>query len=194
MAGKIYTRSGDKGKTGLFDGSRVSKTDVRIEALGELDEVNTTIGLLRSKLELDHRWQIGLHRIQKELMDSMSHVATPGSSERENKNALPSESTQWAENWMDELEEQMTSPTEFFLLPGGDEIAALCHVVRTQMRRAERRLIALHQTDPLPDCIVSYVNRLSDLFFKLARDQLQTADLSEERWQLFQYKKKGGSH
>lgn len=189
MSGKIYTRSGDKGTTGLFDGTRVSKTDPRIEALGDLDEVNSTIGLLRSKLSVEHHWQDGLYRIQKELMDSMSHVATPSSSPRENKLPLPEDSEKWLEDWMDAIEEEISSPSEYFLLPGGDEISSLCHVVRTQMRRAERRLLALHGNDAVPSCILIFVNRLSDLFFKLAREHMDKAELAEERWHLFRYKK-----
>jgi ATP:cob(I)alamin adenosyltransferase len=189
MAGKIYTRSGDNGKTGLYDGTRVDKDDVRIETLGELDEANSTIGLLRSKLTENHPWQPGLFRIQKELMDSMSHIATPSTSERKNQLPIPYESEKWAEDWMDDIENRMESPSEYFLLPGGNEISSLCHVVRTQIRRAERRMITLNRLDPIPPAIMKYVNRLSDLFFKLAREELQTANLTEERWHLFRYKK-----
>ena len=189
MAGKIYTRSGDKGTTGLYDGTRVPKTDARIEALGDLDEVNSTIGLLRSKLDVDHAWQDGLYRIQKEMMDSMSHVATPSTSPRANKLPLPEDSEKWLEDWMDAIEEDISSPSEYFLLPGGDEISSLCHVVRTQMRRAERRLLALHQQDPVPQCILIFINRLSDLFFKLSREHMDKSEIEEERWHLFRYKR-----
>lgn len=187
MSGKIYTRSGDKGKTGLFDGSRVDKDDIRIECLGAVDEANTFIGLLRSKLSAEHRWQKGLQRIQVELMDSMSHIATPGESAKANLRPLPEDSDQWLETWMDTIEAELQSATEYFLLPTGNEVAALCHVARVQMRRAERRLITLHKMDPLPAPILRFINRLSDLFFKLARQELETAQITEERWELFRY-------
>lgn len=189
MAGKIYTRSGDKGKTGLYDGTRVEKDDARIECIGTVDEANSIIGLLRSKLPLDHRWQAGLQRIQKELMDSMSHIATPSTSERKNQLPLPEGTDKWLEEWMDAIEAALTSPSEYFLLPGGNEIAALCHVIRTQLRRAERRLITVDRLDPLDPSILRFVNRLSDLFFKLAREEMDTAGIEEERWHLFRYKK-----
>lgn len=188
MSGKIYTRSGDKGKTGLFDGSRVDKDDIRIECLGDVDEVNSTIGLLRSKLDSQHPWQLKLQRIQVELMDSMSHIATPSTSERKNQLKLPEGSDIWLEEWMDAIEKELKSATEYFLLPGGNEVASLCHVVRVQMRRAERRIITLNKIDPIHPLILRFINRLSDLFFKLAREELDKAGVNEERWELFRYK------
>lgn len=185
--GKIYTRSGDKGRTGLFDGSRVDKDDIRIECLGTIDEVNSTIGLLRSKLAMDHPWQLQLQTIQVELMDSMAHVATPSTAENK-YGTLPIQADKRLEAWMDEIEEKLTSPTDSFLLPGGNETSALCHMVRTQMRRAERRLITLNKQDPVDPSILKFINRLSDLFFKLSREAMEDASVTEERWKLFQYK------
>lgn len=186
---KIYTKKGDKGTTGLFGGSRVSKDDVRIECIGTLDEANSTIGLLRVKLGNDHEWQPNLHKIQKDLMDMMSHLARPSDAKKENKNPMPEDGAAFCENWIDTLESEMTSPSDYFLLPGGNEVSALCHVARTQMRRGERRLVSLIKTDTVHEAIPAYINRLSDLFFTLARAEMDKADVAEEKWQLFLYKR-----
>ena len=186
---KIYTKKGDKGTTGLFGGSRVSKDDVRIECIGTLDEANSTIGLLRVKLGAGHEWQSNLHKIQKDLMDMMSHLARPSDAKKENKNPMPVDGAAFCEEWIDALEAAMTSPSDYFLLPGGNEVSALCHVARTQMRRGERRLVSLIKTDDVHEAIPAYINRLSDLFFMLARAEMDKAGVAEEKWQLFLYKR-----
>lgn len=186
---KIYTKKGDAGTTGLFGGKRVPKNDIRVECLGTFDEVNSTIGLLRVKLGNEHAWQPNLHKIQKDLMDMMSHLARPSDTKKVNTNPLPVDGAEFCETWIDELEGQMTSPSDYFLLPGGNEISALCHVVRTQMRRGERVLVSLIQTDEVHEAIPAYVNRLSDLFFTLARAEMDKAGVAEEKWQLFLYKR-----
>lgn len=186
---KIYTKKGDKGITGLFGGSRVSKDDVRVECMGTLDEANSTIGLLRVKLGNEHNWQANLHRIQKDLMDMMSHLARPSDAKKENKNPMPVDGAAFCETWIDELEAAMSSPSDYFLLPGGNEVSALCHVARTQMRRGERRLVTLLKTDEVHEAIPAYINRLSDLFFTLARAEMDKAGVAEEKWQLFLYKR-----
>lgn len=186
---KIYTTKGDKGTTGLFGGSRVDKDDVRVECVGTLDEANSTIGLLRVTLGPTHDWQPNLQKIQKDLMDMMSHLARPSDAKKENKNPTPTDGAQFCETWIDELEAAMTSPSDYFLLPGGNEISALCHVARTQVRRGERRLISLHKVDAVHEAIPAYINRLSDLFFTMARAEMDKAGVAEEKWQLFLYKR-----
>ncbi|MDJ1504961.1 cob(I)yrinic acid a,c-diamide adenosyltransferase [Xanthocytophaga agilis] len=186
---KIYTRKGDKGTTGLFGGKRVDKDDVRVECIGTLDEVNSTIGLLRVKLGSEHEWQANLHKIQKDMMDMMSHLARPSDTKKVNTNPIPEDGAEFCENWIDELESKMTSPSDYFLLPGGNEISALCHMVRTQMRRGERSLTSLIKTDEVHEAIPAYINRLSDLFFTLARAEMDKAGVAEEKWQLFLYKR-----
>ncbi|GAB4041436.1 cob(I)yrinic acid a,c-diamide adenosyltransferase [Spirosoma jeollabukense] len=186
---KIYTKKGDKGTTGLFGGSRVDKDDVRVECIGTLDEANSTIGLLRVKLGNDHEWQANLHKVQKDMMDMMSHLARPSDAKKENKNPMPEDGAEFCETWIDDLEAAMSSPSDYFLLPGGNEISALCHVVRTQMRRGERRLTSLRKTDAVHEAIPAYINRLSDLFFTLARAEMDKAGVAEEKWQLFLYKR-----
>ena len=187
---KIYTKKGDTGKTGLFGGSRVYKDDVRVNCYGTLDEVNSTIGLLRSKIGMEHEWQSNLHKIQKDMMDMMSHLARPSDCKKINPNPKPTDGAEFCEQWIDELEAAMTTKSDYFLLPGGNEISALCHVVRTQMRRGERLLVSLMKEDEVDDYIPAYINRMSDLFFILGRAEMDKAGVAEEKWQLFLYKRK----
>lgn len=183
--GNISTRSGDKGTTGVGGGGRVDKDDARIEALGDLDEANSVIGVLRSLLPPDHDWEEGLRRIQTEMMNLMGHVATPSTSKRQPTVPLPDESSLWMEQWMSEIEETLSGATEYFLLPGGNQISAQCHVARTVSRRAERRLVSLNKIDPVAPSILMFTNRLSDLMFKLARQETNRKGLNEDRWRLF---------
>ena len=183
--GNISTRAGDKGTTGLFNGDRVSKSNIRIHCLGDLDEANSFLGLLRVKLPDQHDWEAPLRKIQTELMNLMSHVATPSSSEKPPSVPLPEESSKRMEAWMEDIEKSLESVTEHFLLPGGTEVSALCHVVRTVVRRAERSLAELNVEDPLDPSILQFINRLSDLMFKLSRQEIHRAGANEERWHLF---------
>jgi cob(I)alamin adenosyltransferase len=186
---KIYTKKGDTGTTGLFGGKRVYKDDIRVECVGTFDEANSTIGLLRVKLGNEHPWQTNLHKIQKDIMDMMSHLARPSDTKKVNTNPIPVDGAAFCEAWIDELETAMTSPSDYFILPGGNEISALCHVARTQMRRGERTLVTLMKSDEVNEAISAYINRLSDLFFTLARAEMDKAGVAEEKWQLFLYKR-----
>jgi cob(I)alamin adenosyltransferase len=190
MKGNISTRTGDKGSTGIIDGDRVSKNDIRIHCLGDLDEANSFIGLLRTKLPQGHDWEPPLQQIQTELMNLMGHVATPSSAKNKPAVPLPEEGSARLEAWMQNIETSLDSVTEHFLLPGGTEVSALCHVARTVVRRAERNLVALNETDPVHPSILQYLNRLSDLFFKLVRQEIHRSGTVEERWQLFRSEKK----
>ena len=189
---KIYTRKGDTGMTGVFGGKRTYKDSPRIECIGTLDEVNSTIGLLRAKLGPEHDWQPNLHKIQKDMMDMMSHLARPSDSKKENTNPKPVDGAEFCEQWIDELEGKMGEPSDYFILPGGNEISALCHVCRTQMRRGERTLVTLIHDDPdsVEEYVTAYINRLSDLFFTMARSEMDSHGVAEEKWNLFLYKKK----
>ena len=190
MAGNISTRAGDKGKTGIGGGTRVDKDDARIECLGDLDEANSALGLLRCKLPAAHPWEDGLKRIQTEMMNLMAHVATPSEIDPRPQSPLPTESSIWMEGWMKQIEDELESVTEYFLLPGGNEVCALCHMARTISRRAERRLITLHKIDPVDASILQFINRLSDLLFKLSREESHKQGLTEDRWRLFRPSRK----
>lgn len=185
---RIYTKTGDKGTTGIHGGMRVPKDDVRIEANGCLDELNAVVGIIRSMLPADHAWQDLLHAIQKELMVVMSHVATP--SGVVNPNPLTAaELTLRCEQEMDAMTVQLQDHG-YFLLPGGTPISAQLHFARTVARRAERRLWTLHREEPVSEEILRFVNRLSDLFFVMARMEMQQQEWPEEKWQEFAYKRK----
>jgi ATP:cob(I)alamin adenosyltransferase len=181
---KIYTRRGDGGLTGIRGGQRVAKDDVRIEANGALDELNAQIGVVRSLLPVWHEWQELLRIIQREIMAVMSHVATPSHLRDRNPHVLDSDLTTLCERLIDTMTAQMDD-TAHFVLPGGVPAAAQLHLARTVARRAERRLWTLHRTDPLPDSVMPFVNRLSDLFFIMARHEMQRFNKPEERWQPF---------
>lgn len=185
---RIYTRTGDKGTTGIHGGTRVAKDDIRIEANGTLDELNAVIGIVRSLLPAGDAWQELLHALQRELMVVMSHVATP--SGVVNPNPLSAaELTLRCEQEMDAMTAELRD-TGYFLLPGGTPVSAQLQFARTIARRAERRLWTLHRQDPVDEDILRFINRLSDLFFVMARMEMQRQNWPEEKWKEFAYKKK----
>ena len=186
---RIYTRTGDKGMTRIHGGERVPKDDIRIEANGCLDELNTVIGIVRAMLPIEHDWQLFLHTIQRNLMMVMSHVATPSAIREQNPNVLPEGMVIECERMMDVLTVQMEE-NGYFILPGGTLISSQLHMARVVCRRAERRLWTLHRKDELPELVLSYINRLSDLFFIMARFEMNQQQWPEERWQTFTYKRK----
>jgi len=187
---RIYTKGGDKGKTGIHGGDRVDKDDIRIETNGTLDELNSAIGMLRAMLDEEHEWQEKLHYIQSSMMIVMSHVATPSAIRDKNPNELPSNLDLYCEEWIDSLQEKMQNKSEYFVLPGGNLISAQCHMIRTISRRAERRLCSLNKKDKIPESISKFANRLSDLFFILAKAEMDKEGKEEDKWKLFLYKKK----
>jgi len=187
---RIYTKGGDKGQTGIHGGERVDKDDIRIEANGTLDELNSAIGMLRAMIDAKHEWQENLHSIQMNMMIVMSHVATPSSIREKNPNSLPQDLDLFCEKWIDNLQEKMQNKSEYFILPGGNLISAQCHMIRTISRRAERRLCTLNKIDKIPESITKFANRLSDLFFILAKSEMDKEGKEEEHWQSFLYKKK----
>lgn len=168
---KVYTRTGDDGTTGIHGGERVPKDDIRIEANGCLDELNAQIGIVRSLLKADDDWQQGLNRIQTELMTLMSQVATPSAIRDKNPKTFDSSMIGFCEEWMDRMTEAIPEKG-VFVLPGGTPLAAQLHYARTVARRAERRLWTLNRKDPVPKDILTFVNRLSDLLFVMARFEM----------------------
>jgi len=173
---KIYTGTGDSGTTGLFDGNRVNKDDIRIECNGMIGEVNSFIGLLKSKLGKDHGWINGLTKIQQDLMSIMSHIATPEGSQNNDKLKNPDDGPEFCEKWIDELDNHLDKKISYFLIPGDSEISSICHIIRTKIRTTERRLVYFNREEKLRDYIMVYINRLSDLFFTLARADLLQSD------------------
>lgn len=190
---KIYTRKGDDGTTGIFGGERVSKDDIRIEANGTIDELNTVIGIIRSLLADHDEWQKWLFDIQMELMACMSHIATPSAKRKENPNTLRNDLSPIFEERMDTMNAAMED-NGYFILPGGTQVSAQLHHARVIARRAERRLCSLHRQDPLPMSILKFVNRLSDLFFVMARYEMYRQHWTEEKWKSFGYKRKASTN
>ncbi|MDR2893922.1 MAG: cob(I)yrinic acid a,c-diamide adenosyltransferase [Alistipes sp.] len=184
---RIYTRGGDGGSTGIHGGERVPKDDPRIEAVGELDELNSHLGVVRSLLGPDDELHAPLHRLQTEMMTVMSLVATPSARRAANPNRLSPEIEAWCEQSVDAMMAACTD-RDYFVLPGGTPVSAQLQLARAMCRRAERRLWTLNTLDPLPEEVLRFVNRLSDLLFAMARAEMQRAGLTEELWQLFAYK------
>ena len=186
---RIYTRTGDRGMTAIHGGLRIPKTDIRIEANGSLDELNVAVGAIRTSLPSDHQWQPRLREVQLNLMTLMSLVATPSEYLENNPNKLPDDLVAALERWIDEINSQSTPP-DSFILPGGTPLTILIHQARVTARRAERNLWHLNDADSVPENILRYVNRLSDLFFVMARHELQNSGREEEVWREFGYKRK----
>ena len=183
MTLKIYTRTGDEGDTGLFGGGRVSKDDPRVEAYGEVDELNAAIGMARS-VEMMPRVDEVLAPVQRDLFAIGALLATPDHDkmrEQLTKARIDDERIAELERAIDAGEAEL-EPLRAFILPGGTPKAAALHVARTVCRRAERRVITLQRTVPLPQLAIIYLNRLSDLLFVLARVANKRAGAGEVTW------------
>jgi cob(I)alamin adenosyltransferase len=164
---RIYTRAGDAGETSLGDGSRVPKTDPRIEAYGTVDELNSLLGLALASSELPTEFRPWLERIQNELFDLGADLSVPLEDERERLRVAP-EQVESLEQLCDLVNERL-EPLKSFVLPSGGEAPARLHVARTVCRRAERAAVALGETAEINPLTLAYLNRLSDLLFILAR-------------------------
>ncbi len=168
---RIYTRTGDDGTTGLVRGPRRRKSDLRIAAFGTVDEANSAIGMARLLTESMPKIDTMLSRIQNDLFDVGSDLATPGADvagEPLSLRVTPAQ-TEWAERCIDQFNEGL-APLNSFILPGGTPLAATLHVARTIVRRAERETVELAGIEPdVSPEVTKYLNRLSDLLFVLAR-------------------------
>jgi len=171
---KIYTRTGDKGTTGLGDGSRVDKDSLRVEAYGTVDELNSSVGLVLAT-ELPEGVRHCLVRIQHELFDLGGELCMPGTT------LIPDAYIVDLERDLDALNEHLP-PLKDFILPGGSESAARCHLARTIARRAERRVISLGHEQAVNEASIRYLNRLSDLLFVVSRVLARADGGSEVIW------------
>ena len=183
MAPKIYTKTGDDGHTGLFGGGRVEKDHVRVEAYGDVDELNAVIGAARA-VDMMPRVDEILAPIQRDLFSIGALLATPHPEkhkEQLEKARLTDKRIAQLEQAIDDCEEEL-DPLRAFILPGGTAKASALHVARTVCRRAERSVITLQRTDAVPQIIVVYLNRLSDLLFVLARVANKRAGAGEVTW------------
>jgi cob(I)alamin adenosyltransferase len=171
---KISTRTGDGGETGLGDGARVAKDSVRIAALGEVDELNSAIGLVLAE-EVPAEVRAVLEEVQHDLFDLGGELSIPGHSLLADEKVAALD--QHLEKWNSEL-----SPLAEFILPGGGRAAAAAHLARTVCRRAERSVVALGRSEPVGEAARKYLNRLSDLLFVAARVLNRAAGRSDVQW------------
>ncbi len=179
---KIYTRTGDAGETSLFDGTRARKDDPRVEAYGEVDELNAWLGLALAS-RIDPALAEELITIQRDLFALGAQLADPGGklAPRVTKAVIGDDHIVRLEALIDRLEEQLP-PLRRFILAGGSPAGAALHVARTVCRRAERRVVHLAHELSLPPLVVVYLNRLSDLLFVLARVANRRAGAGEVTW------------
>ena len=180
---KIYTRTGDRGDTGLFGGGRVPKDDPRVDAYGDVDELNAHLGLARA-IEMMPRIDEVLLPVQRDLFAIGALLATPDHAkmrEQLAKASIDDARISQLEQAIDDGEEEL-EPLRAFIIPGGTPKAAALHVARTVCRRAERRVITLSHGTELPAVVVVYLNRLSDLLFVLARVANRRAGAGEVSW------------
>jgi cob(I)alamin adenosyltransferase len=183
MTMKIYTKTGDEGDTGLFGGGRVGKDDPRVEAYGAVDELNASLGMARA-VELMPRIDEVLVPVQRDLFAIGALLATPDRekmAEQLAKARVDDERIAELERAIDAGEREL-EPLRSFILPGGTPKAAALHVARTVCRRAERRVVTLRRDVELPQLVVIYLNRLSDLLFVLARVANTRAGAGEVTW------------
>jgi cob(I)alamin adenosyltransferase len=178
---KIYTKTGDRGETGLFGGARVSKASLRVDTYGEIDELNSVLGLARCEA-LDAGSGALLEQVQSQLFNLGAELSTAPDSKVALGIPLISEDEIGAlEQAIDQAETELP-PLKTFVLPGGSRGAALLHLARTVCRRAERKLVLLAQSESVRDEAVRYVNRLSDTLFVLARLENLRAGIADVPW------------
>lgn len=183
---KIYTKTGDKGQTSLATGERVSKASERIESYGTVDEFNAIVGICRTQCAKHEtpffkKLDTWLEAIQNDLFNLGSDLATPVNSRWKNMKLVGETEISVLEKWIDECQQRL-SPLREFVLPGGSELNTHLHLARTVCRRAERIVIRFSGIEDINPQIVPYLNRLSDLFFVLARMSVFEIGVSEVKW------------
>lgn len=184
---KIYTKTGDKGTTALFGGTRVPKHHIRIESYGTVDELNSHLGMLRDQQIDKHSHEI-LLRIQDRLFTIGSTLATDpekavlkSGKQRLEIPKVSIEDIELLEQEMDKMNEELP-PMTHFVLPGGHQTVSVCHIARCVCRRAERLATALYEIEPFEDTVLQYLNRLSDYLFVLARKLSHDLQANEIQW------------
>ena len=184
---KIYTKTGDKGTTALFGGTRVKKYNLRIESYGTVDELNSYIGLIKDQ-EINQTLKTSLLKIQNELFTLGAMLATPpeketlkSGKERLNIPKINDNSILFLENEIDKMDAELPQMTHF-ILPGGHQAVSFCHIARCVCRRAERLSVELSDTEDVNNDIIKYLNRLSDYLFTLARKLSKDLAVEEIKW------------
>jgi len=176
---KIYTKTGDKGETSIFGGKRLLKDDIRIEAYGTVDELNSYLGLIRDHISEEYTREL-LKQIQDRLFTIGSNLASDPEKELTTPDIFP-EDIERLEQKMDEMNESL-APLKHFILPGGHPLVSYCHIARCVCRRAERRVVSLSQQEQVEAIVVRYLNRLSDYLFVLARKLSKDLEVAEVAW------------
>ncbi|MCS7166624.1 MAG: cob(I)yrinic acid a,c-diamide adenosyltransferase [Gemmatales bacterium] len=164
---RIYTRTGDQGETSLGDGRRVAKDHPRVVAYGEVDELNSVLGLLLAQVPHQSEAEL-IRRIQNDLFDVGADLCCPIMENDRPRLRVQPIQVQWLEEQIDRLNARL-QPLTSFVIPGGEPAAAWCHLARTICRRAERAVVSLSRQEPINPQVLIYLNRLSDLLFVLAR-------------------------
>lgn len=177
---KIYTKTGDQGITSLLGGMRVPKSDLRIDAYGTVDELNSYLGLLRDQKVNAKRTDL-LKEIQDRLFTIGAELATVPGKDKVKKPDLHPEDVELLEREMDLMESQLPMLTAF-ILPGGHQSVSFCHLARTVCRRSERIVVELASLEPVSELVIQYLNRLSDYLFVLGRKMAQELDVEEVTW------------
>ncbi len=180
MAFKVYTKTGDKGKTSLFGGARVPKNHIRIESYGTVDELNSYIGLIRDSIDNQTIRKI-LKEIQDRLFTLGAILATDPSKSKMKTPDLYAEDISFLETEIDKMEEKLP-PLKYFILPGGHVTVSHCHIARCVARRAERLAVALDAEEPILPIVIQYLNRLSDYLFVLSRFLTKELGTEEITW------------
>lgn len=179
---KIYTKTGDKGQTSLFGGERVGKNNIRIQAYGSLDELNSFIGFAITQVKNEKIKQV-LFNLQNKLFIVGSDLATPSTEKNKKLNIqrTPAEFITEIEMLIDEFSADLEE-LKNFILPGGSAGAALLHICRTIARRAEREIVELKQSEQITENIIIFTNRISDLFFVLSRYENKHSNIPDIKW------------
>jgi cob(I)alamin adenosyltransferase len=177
---KIYTKGGDKGETSLLGGTRVSKSHERVEVYGNLDELNSFIGLIRDQ-DINTCYKEVLIIVQEKLFVAEALIARDPSSQTRELPSLADGDITLLEQEIDAMNEELP-PLNHFILPGGHSTVSFCHMARTVCRRAERSLIRLNESSPVEDIIIRFLNRLSDYLFVLARKTGKDLGAIESPW------------
>jgi cob(I)alamin adenosyltransferase len=177
---KIYTRTGDKGETGLVGGARVSKDSLRVIAYGSVDEVNSVLGIARSHLN-DKELDALLAELQADLFVVGADLASVSGNEQRNLSQITVEKVSELERMIDKYEAEL-SPLKSFILPGGGVSGSILHNARTVARRAERHIVTLSKAEKINEQMLPYMNRLSDLLFVLARVANRREHKADVEW------------
>lgn len=177
---KIYTKTGDKGFTSLVGGTRISKSELKIEAYGSVDELNSWIGVLHDQLINDSRKSV-LKEIQDRLFTIGSDLASEQDKDHTKIPDLFEKDIEFLETQIDQMNENLPS-LRHFVLPGGHQSVSFAHVARTVCRRAERICIRLNETEKVNELVIKYINRLSDYLFVLSRAMANDLGIEENKW------------